>query len=829
MIRVSDKMYIPLKEVSEETLLKIKQDLTVPNKDYENALRYSKYGRVNLPKYIYLYKCSKSDLIVPRGYGINKAKKYLDETLETRVDYPKPLIQLRELQSIAEKNYLRNTDNGLIILNTGIGKSILGLHIAYMLRQKTLVIVHKNDLIVGWQKDSKVIFGDKYKTGLIKAKKFEIGEQITLATIQTLNRLDKETLNTLYDTFGCIIVDECLVGSTLVVKADGGVEYIRNIKDKDKLMYGTALNSFHKKSVVYQLRTSHGIIEGSPNHPCWCVKKHEDGHYNYSTSDVEVKRLRDLDDSYLIPVPLHIPHTVKNEVNANMAQYCAMIICDGHLDRGKSNRVKVNVSKDIDWYKSVYDSSGLDYKHSLDCRHNHTFWVSDRLHKKYLEDVWKIPGGKKSTKIVVPEFLYYSPLGTIKAFIETCYNCEGDLDTRSKSYRINFTSCSLSFAQGLSLLLRKFGILAHLQIVTRKNKNHNTAYRLTLGGDMFNKFMDTFTLIPRKMTYKRNKGKSIHYKRLLNDDVYLTEVVSVTNTHKICNVYDFEVTGTHSFVANGLITHNCHHAGAKNYDIINNFKGTYRIGLTATLERADSLDKKIYAMFGGVAFKYKVKKSEDILPVNVLMKRTNLHHIPKCAYIGRQMKHISYKDYGKYKQLIPINKLEYNERPVLNHHDIDNFVVTNKDFIKQVMNDIKKEVSLGHKCIVAFNKKEHIDLYAECLKELGIECYKYYGDSKDKKDIMLQRAEEVPVTLATYSIATEGTNVKSWQSLFIVSSINSGKNTEQIVGRIRRTDGIKRVAFVYDYYHPNVYGISKHHETRMRRYSQLGLKIKMGR
>ena len=480
MIRVSDKMYIPLSEISEKVIQKIKDDLTVPNKDYENALRYSKYGRVNLPKYIYLYKCSKTDLIVPRGYGISKAKNYLDETLETHVDYPKPLIQLRELQSLAEKNYLRNTDNGLIILNTGIGKSILGLHIAYMLRQKTLIVAHKNDLILGWQKDSKVVFGDQYKTGLIKAKKFEIGEQITLATIQTLNRLNKETLNTLYDTFGCIIVDEC------------------------------------------------------------------------------------------------------------------------------------------------------------------------------------------------------------------------------------------------------------------------------------------------------------------------------------------------------------HHAGAKNYDIINNFKGTYRIGLTATLERSDSLDKKIYAMFGGVAFKYKVQKSDDILPVNVIMKRTNLHHIPKCAYSGRKMKHISYKDYGKYKQLIPINKLEYNERPVLNHHDIDNFVVTNKDFIKQVMNDIKKEVSLGHKCIVAFHKKEHINLYAECLKDLGIECYKYYGDNKDKKDIMLQKAEEVPVTLATYSIATEGTNVKSWQTLFIVSSINNGKDTEQIVGRIRRTDGIKRVAFVYDYYHPNVYGISKHHETRMRRYSQLGLKIKIG-
>lgn len=480
MIRVSDKMYIPLSEISEKAIEKIKSDLTVPNKDYENALRYSKYGRVNLPKNIYLYKCSKTDLIVPRGYGISKANKYLDETLETRIDYPKPLITLRELQSVAEKNYLQNTDNGLIILNTGMGKSILGLHIAYMLRQKTLIIVHKNDLIVGWQKDSKLVFGDNYKTGLIKAKKFEIGEQITLATIQTLNRLDKDTLSKLYETFGCIIVDEC------------------------------------------------------------------------------------------------------------------------------------------------------------------------------------------------------------------------------------------------------------------------------------------------------------------------------------------------------------HHAGAKNYDIINNFKGTYRIGLTATLERADSLDKKIYAMFGGVSFKYKVKKSDDILPVKVFMKPTQLHHVPKCAYKGRNLVHISYKDYSNYRQLIPINKLDYNERPVLNHHDIDNYVVTNEKFIQQVMKDIVKEVKLGHKCIVAFNKKEHIDLYAEHLQELNIDCYKYYGDSKDKREVMLQKAEEVPVTLATYSIATEGTNVKAWQTLFIVSSINSGKNTEQIVGRIRRTDGIKEVAYVYDYYHPNVYGISKHHETRMKRYSQLGLKIKIG-
>lgn len=44
-----------------------------------------------------------------------------------------------------------------------MGKSILGLHISFMLRQKTLIIVHKDDLVKGWQKDAKVVFGDNFK------------------------------------------------------------------------------------------------------------------------------------------------------------------------------------------------------------------------------------------------------------------------------------------------------------------------------------------------------------------------------------------------------------------------------------------------------------------------------------------------------------------------------------------------------------------------------------------------------------------------------------------------------------------------------------------
>lgn len=100
------------------------------------------------------------------------------------------------------------TKKGLIVLPTGKGKSIIGLYLAAYFLEKTLIIVHKDDLVVGWKKDIELCFGSKIESGLIKAKSRKVGEQITIATIQTLNRLDDNTVEELSNTFGMVIVDE---------------------------------------------------------------------------------------------------------------------------------------------------------------------------------------------------------------------------------------------------------------------------------------------------------------------------------------------------------------------------------------------------------------------------------------------------------------------------------------------------------------------------------------------------------------------------------------------------------------------------------------------
>ena len=117
-------------------------------------------------------------------------------------------------------------------------------------------------------------------------------------------------------------------------------------------------------------------------------------------------------------------------------------------------------------------------------------------------------------------------------------------------------------------------------------------------------------------------------------------------------------------------------------------------------------------------------------------------------------------------------------------------------------------------------------MYYEYLKQFIPEdkIMLYYGDSKESSANMMKKAEnkEVMVTLATYAKATEGTNVKSWEVLFLVSSLNNAKNVEQATGRIRRKkEGKINPVIVYDVRYSDCYSLRSHYATRLSAYKKL--------
>ena len=191
---------------------RIVEELILDNPAYQQALKYSGYSSVSLPKYNEYYSLIKGKLVVPRGYKIPFKHTTEDNrfTLEN-VEYPELKISLRETQRDAIESYLeaREEGKGVIVLPTGKGKSILGIALAQKLKQRALVIVHKDDLIDGWKVDCKVALGLRPKqVGLIKGKVFRLGRWITLATIQTLSKLNPEQLEHIKKYFSMIIVDE---------------------------------------------------------------------------------------------------------------------------------------------------------------------------------------------------------------------------------------------------------------------------------------------------------------------------------------------------------------------------------------------------------------------------------------------------------------------------------------------------------------------------------------------------------------------------------------------------------------------------------------------
>lgn len=281
-----------------------------------------------------------------------------------------------------------------------------------------------------------------------------------------------------------------------------------------------------------------------------------------------------------------------------------------------------------------------------------------------------------------------------------------------------------------------------------------------------------------------------------------------------------------------VIQDEMHHCPASSFEVVSKFKAEYKLGLTATPERTDGLAHVMNLYFGDFCYRYEHDDDdEDILPVKVIVKSNPLYFNPICKSQKLRERTI-YKihDLSYPENKVPaeneirLSNIPYKDRPKVPFQVIDDFVV--RGIIESVCQDIVTEYDRGHSCVVFFTQKEHCRLYYERLLEsispdhLGL----YYGDNADN-DAVLKKAESTRkfVTLTTYAKATEGTNVKQWEVEFLVSSINNEKNTEQAVGRVRRTKEGKKInpVIVYDYRTPKVYSVSSHGRTRDARYRQL--------
>lgn len=216
---------ITVYEPTQELLSFCKTQLILTNPLYEQLMRLGKEDQIrrrHVPKDMALYSKGFGYVTIPFGC-LNAIWKYIKNyPFETRFNdngtvMPRSLViskPLYDYQQDAADAMLKNR-GGVLIGGCGSGKTNIMVSIVYTLGKRALWLTHTSDLL----RQSVNRFKELYPSldiGTITDGEVNIGRDVTVATVQTLAKIDPEVYK---NTFDVVIVDEvhhCASSPTLM-------------------------------------------------------------------------------------------------------------------------------------------------------------------------------------------------------------------------------------------------------------------------------------------------------------------------------------------------------------------------------------------------------------------------------------------------------------------------------------------------------------------------------------------------------------------------------------------------------------------------------------
>lgn len=161
-----------------------------------------------------LYLESTSNLYIPKYYGLSTFGAPSQNRLSIGADAPGLVFQgnMREEQRAPVEAFLKAARDpekmgGIISIQCGGGKTVIGLYLASVFKKRTLIVCHKEFLMNQWRERISQ-FLPKAKVGLIKQSKVDIHDKdIVIASLQSLAMRDYDPA--IFKTFGFVAYDEC--------------------------------------------------------------------------------------------------------------------------------------------------------------------------------------------------------------------------------------------------------------------------------------------------------------------------------------------------------------------------------------------------------------------------------------------------------------------------------------------------------------------------------------------------------------------------------------------------------------------------------------------
>ena len=203
-----------LKNVPPDLLATLTEKLEIVNPKWLENERMGRWNRGTPQVLRFFDKVGSSGLWIPRGFMRQLILLCRKSGLKYEIDDRRRCLdpvdfsfkgKLRPFQQDAVDRMLAR-DFGTLSSATGSGKTIMALYLVAQRRQPTLIIVHTKDLAAQWMQRIETFLGiESSRVGLIGGGKKSLGENITIALVQSLYKCAEEVSGRI----GFLVVDEC--------------------------------------------------------------------------------------------------------------------------------------------------------------------------------------------------------------------------------------------------------------------------------------------------------------------------------------------------------------------------------------------------------------------------------------------------------------------------------------------------------------------------------------------------------------------------------------------------------------------------------------------
>jgi len=214
------------------------------------------------------------------------------------------------------------------------------------------------------------------------------------------------------------------------------------------------------------------------------------------------------------------------------------------------------------------------------------------------------------------------------------------------------------------------------------------------------------------------------------------------------------------------------------YKVLNNLSAKYKVGLSATVHRADDLIMSTYALLGGIVYQVPSESVAD-----------------KIMRVGIKT---VYTDVG-------IDRSCQNTDGTLNYQALITYLTGNEERNNLIGKAI--EENRGHSCLILSDRLEHLETLIKALPmDMRRKAVMISGKMTSKKGkaereqaLADMRSGKMNYLFATYSLAKEGLDVPRMDRLFLTTPQKDFAVITQSIGRIARTFEGKENPIAYDF------------------------------